>query len=199
MRRVVGGIVGVRVRADPGQLASRRTSHDGEFGRAEGTESGVGEGRDPVGLLCRTLGPAARTRSGRHDSSAIAIPTRIASDIARLGSADGRGVGRGSHGTDIEGRPGARHRSPTDRSGFARAGTRPVASSQRLGPWGVRCGDPLLERVQLFGAPLGSMTLPPAFVHSSAPLMLTNPLPLQRLPLHEFFGALAQAPGPCRR
>src|SRR5262249_28366808 len=37
---------------------------------------------------------------------------------------------------------------------------------------------------------------PPAFVHSSAPLMLTNPLPLHAFwPLHEFC-ALAQAPWP---
>src|SRR5262249_56098060 len=40
------------------------------------------------------------------------------------------------------------------------------------------------------------MTLPPAFVHSSAPLMLTNPLPLHAFwPLHEFC-ALAHAPWP---
>ena len=55
VRRVIGGIVGVRVWANPGQLASRRTSHDGEFGRAEGAESGVGQGGDLIGLLCRTL------------------------------------------------------------------------------------------------------------------------------------------------
>src|SRR5262245_66475735 len=40
------------------------------------------------------------------------------------------------------------------------------------------------------------MTLPPAFVHSSAPLTFTNPLPLHAFwPLHEFC-APAQAPWP---
>src|SRR5262249_33478492 len=76
------------------------------------------------------------------------------------------------------------------------AGTRRVAVLAAAGfLWSAR-DDPLLERVQLFGAPLGSMTLPPAFVRSSAPLMLTNPLPLHAFwPLHEFC-ALAQAPWP---
>jgi hypothetical protein len=52
-RRVIRGIVGVRVWANPGQLAPRRTAHDDEFSRAEGVESGAGEVRDPLGLLRR--------------------------------------------------------------------------------------------------------------------------------------------------
>src|SRR5262249_42022351 len=86
-------------------------------------------------------------------------------------------------------------RSGADRSGFTRPAPDPSLRSQPLCPESAR-EDPLLERAQLLGAPLGSMILPPAFVHSSAPLMLTNPLPLQAfLPLHEF-SALAQAPWP---
>src|SRR5262249_50160231 len=85
---------------------------------------------------------------------------------------------------------------PPEQTVIHQAGTRPVAVLAAAGSLGRARGDPLLEGVQLLGAPLGSMILPPAFVHSSAPLMLTNPLPLQAfLPLHEFC-ALAQAPWP---
>src|SRR5262249_1982594 len=87
---------------------------------------------------------------------------------------------------------------PPEQTVIHQAGTRPVAVLAAAGSLGRARGDPLLEGVQLFGAPLGSMTLPPAFVHSSAPLMLTNPLPLHPFwPLHEFC-APAQAPGPLR-
>src|SRR5262249_55414199 len=41
VRRVIGWTVGIRVWADPGQLASRRTSHDGEFCGAERAESSM--------------------------------------------------------------------------------------------------------------------------------------------------------------
>src|SRR5262249_15353934 len=55
VRRIIGGALQGRVWGNPGQLAARGTSYDGEFGRAEGTESGVGKGLDPLGLLCRGL------------------------------------------------------------------------------------------------------------------------------------------------
>src|SRR5262249_52065785 len=106
--------------------------------------------RDAIrsGNCAELFGTAARTRSGRHDISAVAIPTRIASDIARgrvSNVHERRGVrngdrslrGRGSHGTDIEGRPAARHRPPgADRGRFTRVAPDPSPSSQRLGPWG---------------------------------------------------------------
>src|SRR5262245_33900179 len=107
--------------------------------------------RDAIrsGGCAELFGTAARTRSGRHDTSAVAIPTRIASDIARRRGSNAHGLrgmrdgdrsllGRVSRGTGSEGRPGTRQRPPrADRSGFTGPAPDLSPSSQRLGPWTV--------------------------------------------------------------
>src|SRR5262245_66610112 len=91
----------------------------------------------------------ACTRSGRPNTSAATIPTRSASDIAGRGvsnvdvlravrNGDRSLLGQGSHGTDIEGGPGARPRPPgADGNGFTRPAPDASLCSQRPGPWGV--------------------------------------------------------------